>query len=289
MKRDSIFYKLFQQSPTLLFELLPNTPTTAENYRFDSVSVKEPTFAMDGVFLPPTDSSDPVYFAEFQFQKDKYFYERLFSEVLLYFYRNRPRFSDWQVVVIYPSRSTEQNDIYPYRGLLSLEQVHIVCLDELGNIRQLPIWVGLMVLTTVKTSQTVDEAKFLIRRSQTEASGSETRAIIEMIVAIVSYKFETASRQEVEAMLDITFQETRVYREIRDEAQEEGRKEGRKEGQVNLVIRQLKKRLGGLPDSDRPKIESLSGEDIELLSEALLDFEQLEDLRNWLASSANEQ
>ncbi|MHC5727765.1 MAG: DUF2887 domain-containing protein, partial [Nostoc sp.] len=41
MRRDSIFYKLFQQSPTLLFELLTNPPTNAESYRFDSVAVKE--------------------------------------------------------------------------------------------------------------------------------------------------------------------------------------------------------------------------------------------------------
>ncbi len=37
MRRDSIFYKLFQQSPSLLFELLTNPPINADNYRFDSV------------------------------------------------------------------------------------------------------------------------------------------------------------------------------------------------------------------------------------------------------------
>ena len=53
MRRDSIFYKLFQQSPTLLFELLTNPPANADGYRFDSVAVKEPKFEIDGVFLPP--------------------------------------------------------------------------------------------------------------------------------------------------------------------------------------------------------------------------------------------
>nr|MBW4477660.1 Rpn family recombination-promoting nuclease/putative transposase [Tolypothrix brevis GSE-NOS-MK-07-07A] len=41
MRRDTIFYKLFQQSPTLLFELLTNPPANAGEYRFDSVAVKE--------------------------------------------------------------------------------------------------------------------------------------------------------------------------------------------------------------------------------------------------------
>ncbi|MGD1911312.1 MAG: DUF2887 domain-containing protein [Rivularia sp. (in: cyanobacteria)] len=38
MRRDSIFYKLFQQYPALLFELLTNPPENASQYRFDSVA-----------------------------------------------------------------------------------------------------------------------------------------------------------------------------------------------------------------------------------------------------------
>ena len=53
MKRDSIFYQLFRRSPTLFFELIPNPPENAADYRFDSVAVKEPRFEIDGVFLPP--------------------------------------------------------------------------------------------------------------------------------------------------------------------------------------------------------------------------------------------
>ena len=94
MRRDSIFYKLFQQYPNLLFTLLTNPPENADEYRFDSVAVKEPKFEIDGVFLPP-DSENPgvVYFCEVQFQKDERLYERLFAECYLYFYRNRDRFS----------------------------------------------------------------------------------------------------------------------------------------------------------------------------------------------------
>jgi predicted transposase YdaD len=63
MRRDSIFYYLFQTYPALLFELLPNPPANAANYRFDSVAVKEPKFEIDGVFLPPeTETPGVVYF-----------------------------------------------------------------------------------------------------------------------------------------------------------------------------------------------------------------------------------
>ena len=51
MRRDSIFYKLFQQYPALLFELLTNPPENASEYTFDSKAVKEPRFEIDGVVL----------------------------------------------------------------------------------------------------------------------------------------------------------------------------------------------------------------------------------------------
>ena len=75
MRRDTIFYQLFQQSPTLLFELLPQPPANAARYTFEAVEVKETAFRMDGVFLPP-DLDGIVYFCEAQFQKDEILYEK---------------------------------------------------------------------------------------------------------------------------------------------------------------------------------------------------------------------
>lgn len=165
MRRDSIFYKLFQQYPTLLFELLTNPPTNASTYRFDSVAVKEPKFEIDGVFIPPENAgAGVVYFCEVQFQKDERLYERVLAESSLYFYRNRDRFSDWQAVIIYPSRSIEQSDINPHRSFLNGGQLHRVYLDELGDIRTLPVWVALMVLTTVQEEEAPEAARYLLTR-----------------------------------------------------------------------------------------------------------------------------
>jgi hypothetical protein len=96
MRRDSIFHALFQRSPSLLFELLETAPDLAAGYRFESVAVKEPAFTIDGVFLPP-ESAGPgtVFFSEVQMQQDERLYERLFSESMAYFYRNRDYYSDW--------------------------------------------------------------------------------------------------------------------------------------------------------------------------------------------------
>lgn len=281
MRRDSIFYHLFQQSPTLLFDLVTNPPETVASYRFDSVAVKEPTFEIDGVFLPPeTEPNGVVYFCEVQFYKDERLYERLFGESFLYFYRNRDRFSDWRAVVIYPSRSLEQGDITPYRELLeNHDLVYRVYLDQLGEIQHLSLGLALMVLTTVKESAAPTAARTLLDRSQQELpDDTARRAIIDMVTTIMVYKFTQMSRAEVEAMLGLSLQETRVYQE----AKEEGREEGREEGERSLVLEQLTSLLGVLPQTVQAKILTLPGDRIKPLSIALLKFNNLDDLNQWL-------
>ena len=215
MRRDSIFYKLFQQYPALLFTLVTNPPENASEYTFDSKAVKEPRFEIDGVFVPPENQSPgTIYFCEVQFQKDEMLYERVFAESYLYFYRSRKKYSDLQIVIIYPSRNIEQGDIFPYRNQLNSDQVHRIYLNELGNIRELPVWVALMLLTTVNEKQAPEEARYLLQRTQQETTQPSTQAIIELITTIIAYKFEQLSQREVEEMLGITFEETHFYLDI---------------------------------------------------------------------------
>ena len=241
MRRDSIFYALFQRSPNLLFELLGVAPDLASQYRFESVAVKEPKFEIDGVFLPPP-SVIPgvVYFCEVQFQKDEKLYERLFGESFLYFYRNRDLFADWEAVVIYPSRSIEQANGYPYRALLNSNQVHRVYLDELGDVAELPLGVALMVLTTISEDAAPAAARMLLSRTEQETiTPAIAQGIIDLIGTIMVYKFTNLSRQEINAMLGITLQETRVYREAREEGREEAREEEREKIALNLLLKNI--------------------------------------------------
>lgn len=279
MRRDSIFYQLFQQFPSLLFELLPRAPENASAYRFDSVAVKEPKFEIDGVFLPPeSDRFGVVYFCEVQFQKDDLLYERLFGELFLYFYRNRQRFKDWQAVVIYPSRRIEQTQLDPYQMLLQSDHVRRVYLDELGEIHQLPLGVALMVLTTLDEDEAVPVARELLARSRQEATDSKTsRAIMDMIATIMVYKFDQMSRAEVEEMLGIRLQETRVYQE----AKAEGLQEGRQEECRSLVLMLLNQRFSPLPDTVPARLTTLNLEQLEALAIAILNFSSVNDLDAW--------
>jgi predicted transposase/invertase (TIGR01784 family) len=277
MRRDTIFYQLFQQSPTLLFELLPQPPENAARYTFEAVEVKETGFRMDGVFLPP-DRSGIVYFGEAQFQLDELLYERMLAEISIYVYRNRERISDWQAVAIYPSRSIEQSNTSTVRELLASGRIVRVYLDELGAIERLPIGVGLMVLTTLEGDAAKTEA-----RSAIERSGGD-RAIIEMIAKIVVYKFNSLSRDEVNVMLGIELQQTRVYQEAKAEGKAEEREIGLQRERA-LVLKQLNRKLGNLSTQLQSEVSALSIDNIESLGEALLDFNSIADLESWLSQN----
>ncbi|NJN38715.1 MAG: Rpn family recombination-promoting nuclease/putative transposase [Acaryochloridaceae cyanobacterium CSU_3_4] len=223
MRRDAIFYQIFKRFPSLLFTLLEHPPEQARGYRFESVEVKEPTFRIDGVFLPPEDAaSRVVYFSEFQFQSDELLYHRFFSESLLYLRRNPTLYDDWYGVVIFPSRSMEPSNTTIHRSLLNGPQVQRFYLDELGDPNQQPIGVSLMQLTIASEKQMADQAKQLMERVNREDTGLLAKnEIIEVATTIAVYKFTSLSREEVEAMLGIKLEESRIYQDLKEEVQAE--------------------------------------------------------------------
>jgi predicted transposase/invertase (TIGR01784 family) len=276
MRRDTIFYQLFLQSPALLFDLIPVPPADANEYVFRSIEVKETSFRIDGVFQPPTPEG-LIFFCEAQFQPDATLYERLVSEIGIYAFRYRDEFRDWRALVIYPSRSTEQSRLETVQDLIDSGRITRIYLDELAETEDSSIGVRLMLLTTLSRQRLVETAKTIIGQTQ---DSPEARAIMGVVSTIVVYKFNNLSRAEVEAMLGIELQQTRVYQEAR----EEGREEGRQAEGVAVVLKQLQRKLGELPDEVQSQIMALSIERLELLAEELLDFSSLENLTTWLAA-----
>ena len=277
MRRDTIFYQLFRQSPTLLFDLLPQPPERADEYVFDAVEVKETSFRLDGVFVPPTPSGI-VYFCEVQFQLDELLYERMNSEIGIYTYRNRERFADWRSVVIYPSRTMEQSRTEMVREMLTSGRITRIYLDELGEIEELPIGLSLMVLTTLEGDAAKNQARRAIERSR----GNED--IIGLVSTIILYKFTALSRDEVDAMLGIELQQTRVYQEAKAEGRTEGLEIGLQQEKA-LVLKQLIRKLGNLSSQTQSKVSALPIDCIESLGEALLDFTSMSDLESWLSQN----
>jgi len=65
-----------------------------------------------------------------------------------------------------------------------------------------------------------------------------------------------------------------------------GMEMGRQEGERNVILRQLRKRLGQLDGRTEDRINALSADRLEELEEALLDFGDRADLEAWLESRA---
>ncbi len=58
--------------------------------------------------------------------------------------------------------------------------------------------------------------------------------------------------------------------------------QGIEQGERSLILRQLTRRLGELPEATRSHLEHLSLNQLEALGEALLDFRAIADLDAWL-------
>jgi predicted transcriptional regulator len=76
-----------------------------------------------------------------------------------------------------------------------------------------------------------------------------------------------------------------LYQQDREQAVQEGVQQGLEQGRIqeaNLVIRLLQRRFGEIPQNLEEIIRSLPVERLEDLGLALLDFDTLTDLDNWL-------
>jgi hypothetical protein len=66
----------------------------------------------------------------------------------------------------------------------------------------------------------------------------------------------------------------------------QGRQEGRQQGEVELILKQLRRRLGTLTASQEKSVRMLKLPQIEALGEALLEFNSNSDLDRWLRTRA---
>ncbi len=79
--------------------------------------------------------------------------------------------------------------------------------------------------------------------------------------------------------------ESVIYQEILQEGAVQGKAEGILEGEQAVILRQLARRIGHIPDDLQSKIQALSLYQLEALAEALLEFTQPTDLLHWLKSN----
>jgi predicted transposase/invertase (TIGR01784 family) len=176
-------------------------------------------------------------------QPDPLLYERLFSEIGIYTYRYPETFREWQAIAIYPTRGSAQPTTKVPHELFESGRIQAIFLDELGEIEQLPLSLGLLVLTILEGEEAIHQAQTMMARARQIETGD---AIMEMLSTILFYKFKTLSRDEVNAMLGYTLdelKESRAYQEIYAEGKEDGREEERITTQTAIALNLLKESL----------------------------------------------
>jgi predicted transposase/invertase (TIGR01784 family) len=257
VKTDTIFYRIFQELPSIFFELIGNSLETAQAYQFSSVEIKQTAFRIDGVFLPNQGNQNPIYFVEVQFQPDTELDSRLFSEIYLYLRQNQPK-NSWRGVVIYPTRNLDISDTNNYDEFFASGRVTRIYLDELGETVSLPVGIATIKLVVEDDEKAITSAKTLIERTQqADNPAPKQRQLLELIETILIYKFPKMNREEIESMFGLSeLKQTKFYQE----AKQEGLAEGARQEKLRMIPVLLKL---GLSIAETAKELSLSVEEVQ--------------------------
>lgn len=147
-------------------------------------------------------------------------------------------------------------------------------LNELPEVTEHSLGVDIIKLVVVNKKQTPILVKSLITKTRSQVSDKALqKKVLDLIETIVVYKLPRISRQELIKMFglgDFDIKTTRLYEELKQETT------------LEVVMSQLRRRLGNLSQQLQDRISQLSIKQLENLAEALLDFSTEGDLVAWL-------
>jgi Domain of unknown function (DUF4351) len=112
-----------------------------------------------------------------------------------------------------------------------------------------------------------------------------------LLKLLVSYRMELAAKQDAETdEQELVMQLSPLYLEQLEAARLDGERQGEQRGEQigelngrqNLVLKLLVRRVGKISVKVERQVRSLSTEQLDLLGEALLDFESMSNLLTWL-------
>jgi predicted transposase/invertase (TIGR01784 family) len=139
-----------------------------------------------------------------------------------------------------------------------------VYLNELGNVEELPLGLGLIRLVVEPEASTPEAARQLVERAKVEPLMTSSAEVIQSIATIMVYKFTHLSREEIEAMLGFTSQikQSRVYQEAKQEGREEGREEGLEKGLIESILEILRQRFETVPSTIAQQLQQVTEIDV---------------------------
>ena len=259
-------------------------PERETAYIFRPVALKKVAHHPDGVLWPrqqPGGSEAlPVVLLEVQMHADRRFHRRLGAETFRLLQQHE-EVAHLQVLVLLAHQRLALGSNQP--RLLRRFLEHDVTWVDLAALARRADLDPLLALLTLPVQKEPDLGPCAQRIVALRPD------LIELIVPILSERFQGLSPSQIMATLGISkdfWRHTRAFQDIlaegREEGLEKGREEGRRREASTLALRQLERRCGSLDAPTTARIEALSLWQLEELALALLDFRSAQDLQAWL-------
>lgn len=222
MKSDNWFYAIFRDFPWLYFRLMGLPEDQAAHYRFDAVELKEISLRLDGIFCPER-KGEPYYFLEAQLYKDREFYLKWMTRILLYNLKYRIE-EDWRGLVLFGDRSHEPDHLHGISEWIASGRIQRVFLDELPDFPDASLEVAVLKLAVARPESLLDDARNLATVAKgTPADPKELKRLLDMIASFVVANFPQMTREEIEAMMQLgDIRKSVVYKEALQEGEVRG-------------------------------------------------------------------
>ena len=132
-------------------------------------------------------------------------------------------------MILWAKRNLDRGFPTAYQNLLNLEHIQRIYLDEIDS--QTTPSLGISILQFILTSpkKAPQQVQSLINQTRQQTpEGSSQKNVIELIEKIIIYKFPHKSRQELEAMFNLTeWKQTKFYQEAKQEGEQKGEIKGK--------------------------------------------------------------
>ena len=308
MKTDHWFYGLFQSVPDLITLLLPaaglaaDTPTGPPApslaadapgdalYRFEAPELKSANHRLDGALWPRGNErgtpEQPVVLLEVQMQAKADFKHRVAAQSFR-FMQLHPRVQHLEVVVVVAHRRLKLGPSHqlPRQLQAFLADVHWLSLRELGQQPGLDPLLSLLTLPVLPKPEI---------RGATDRILKPRPDLVEAVLSILGERFPHLTREEIMALINLPtdhLRHTRLAQDWMAEGEARGRLEGEAQGEARgraaeaaaVALRLLNRRCGPLSEATTARIQALPLQQLEALTDALLDFSGPADLAAWLA------
>ena len=207
---------------------------------------------------------------EVQMHPDPGFHHRLAAQTYR-FLQQQPQVEHWAVLVITPHNRLKLGPTKALQVFLE-QQVVWLSLEELSQQPNLDPLLNLLTLPVRPESELAASSQQIL------ASRPDLKTVV---LPMLVQRFPELTEDQIMVIAGIPREEIRHTRAVQDWLAE-----GRQEGEAKVTLRLLNRRCGPLTGATTTQIQALPLEQLEVLADALLDFQGPADLSAWLAANS---